>query len=429
MKLNIGIVGLGTVGSGLIELIEKNKNQIKKIYNIELKIIGIHAKSKSKKRSFNKGNYKWFANHLKMIEDSSIQLIVELVGGANGIALDIAKKTLNSGKNLVTANKAMIAIHGNKLIALAEKNKVNISFEASVAGGIPVINVLENSLLADKISKIYGILNGTSNYILTQMLEKKKSFDSVLKNAQALGYAEFDPTDDVSGRDAAYKISILSNLVFSIPSKFSDVEIKGINTIENIDLSMADKLGYSIKLIGLSEKFGTQIIQKVQPCLVLKESIISKVKNELNTIVIEGNLADKIVLTGKGAGKYPTSSAVISDIIDFRKNKKRRLISYKTEKVKSMQKTKLKYSKEKFYIRLKVMDKPGVLADITSLFKKQKISISSMFQMENKKSTAVPLIFMTHNVDNRELVKAIYRIEKLENVKSKAIIIKIEESL
>ena len=429
MKLNIGIIGLGTVGSGLIELIERNKNQIKNKYNIELKIVGIHAKSKSKKRSFNKSNYKWFVDHLKMVEDSSIQLIVELVGGANGIALDVAKKTLNSGKNLVTANKAMIAIHGNKLIALAEKNKVNISFEASVAGGIPIINVLENSLLADKISKIYGILNGTSNYILTQMLEKKKSFDSVLKNAQALGYAEFDPTDDVSGRDTAYKISILSNLVFGVPSKFSDVEIKGINTIENIDLSMADKLGYSIKLIGLSEKSGNLIIQKVQPCLVLKESIISKVKNELNTIVIEGDLADKIVLTGKGAGKYPTSSAVISDIIDFRKNKKRRLISYKKEKVKSMHKTKLKYSKEKFYIRLKVMDKPGVLADITSLFKKQKISISSMFQMENKKSTAVPLIFMTHNVYNRELVKAIYRIEKLKNVKSKATIIKIEESL
>ena len=328
MELNIGIIGLGTVGSGVIESIEKNKNLFLKKYNIKINICGVSAKNKRKKRSFNINRYKWYKNPLDLINNPSIEIIVELIGGDSGLPLDIAIKTLTNKKNLITANKAMMAIHGKKLIDIAFKNSVNINYEASVAGGIPIINMLENSLLSDKVNLIYGILNGTSNYILTQMREKKISFDTALKEAQNLGFAELDPFDDISGNDAAYKLLLLSNLTFGLVSEIKDVYVEGITEIESIDLEMANKLGYSIILLGIAGIKNKLLQLRVHPCLVNNNSIIAKVKNELNTVIIEGDLTDKIVVVGKGAGKNPTASAVLSDIIGYRKIKKRNLFFY-----------------------------------------------------------------------------------------------------
>ena len=429
MVVNIGIIGLGTVGSGVIETIEKNQVLFFKEYKIKLKIVGINAKNKNKKRSFDLKKYKWFNSPIDLAKNSEIDIVVELVGGANGIAFDVAKTALTNKKNLVTANKAMIALHGYQLKRLANKYSVNLNFEASVAGGIPIIRTLESSLLADKITKVYGILNGTCNYILTQMNEKKLSFDQALKSAQRLGYAETNPFDDVSGTDTAYKLLILSSLAFGLNVNLKDIYLEGITDIESIDIEMANKLGYSILLLGISKIKKKVVEYRVHPSLVSQNSMISKVKNELNTVVLDCHLADKTTLIGKGAGKNPTASAVLSDIIDSFKKEKKGLVTSNQNIKKPLKVANIKDRKGKFYVRMGVMDTPGVLADITAFFKRNKISISTMFQLEKKISNYVQLIFVTHQIIEKQLTLSIKKIEKLDKVKTKIKIIRIEENL
>ncbi len=427
-KINLGIIGLGTVGSGVVETLEKKKNYFKKKYNLEINILGIAAKNKNKKRVFNIKKYKWYKNPLEIIDIKNIDVIVELIGGASGLALKIANKTLKEKKHLITANKALLAIHGAKLSELAKKNSVNICYEAAVAGAIPIINVLENRMLSDDISNIYGILNGTCNYILSQMSEKNITFDAALKNSQSAGFAEADPYDDISGNDSAYKLIILTNLIFSTNFKIKDVYLEGITKISNIDLEMADKLGYTILLLGISNIKNKVIQLRVHPCLVSKVSLIAKVKNELNTVILEGDMSGKILLIGKGAGKKPTAASVISDIISFQ-NYKQRKLNYIEGKNLSITGANISNRKGKFYLRIGVLDKPGVLADITSFFKKQKISISNMFQLEKKILGFVQLIFVTHNILEKQLIFTVKKIEKLDKVKTKVNVIRIENSI
>ena len=427
-QLNIGVIGLGTVGSGVIETLERKKNYFKNEYNLKINVLGISAKSKNKKRAFSIKKYKWYDNPLEIVNNKSIDLIVELIGGSSGLALKIAKKTLRAKKHLITANKALLAIHGEKLAELAKKNSVNICFEAAVAGAIPIINVLENRMLSDNISNIYGILNGTCNYILSQMSESKITFETALKNAQNKGFAEADPTDDISGNDTAYKLVILTNLIFSTNFKIKDVYLEGITKVSNIDLEMAEKLGYTILLLGISNIKNKIIQLRTHPCLILKNSLLAKVKNELNSVIIEGDMSGKTLLIGKGAGKKATAASVISDIIGFDNNKKRKFHYIKGKNL-SFSVANMNSRKGKFYLRIEVLDKPGVLADITSFFKKQKISISNMFQLEKKISGYVQLIFVTHNILERQLILTIKKIEKLDKVKTKVNVIRIENSL
>tara|TARA_B100001121_G_scaffold304339_1_gene319721 strand:- start:484 stop:1779 length:1296 start_codon:yes stop_codon:yes gene_type:complete len=427
-QLNIGIIGLGTVGSGVVETLEKKNNYFKRKYNLEINILGISAKNKNKKRAFNVKKYKWYNNPLDIIDIKNIHVIVELIGGSSGLAFKLANKTLREKKHLITANKALLAVHGEKLSELAKKNSVNICFEAAVAGAIPVVNVLENRLLSDDISNLYGILNGTCNFILSQMSEKKITFESALKNAQNAGFAEADPFDDISGNDAAYKLIILTNLVFSTNFKIKDVYLEGITKISNIDLEMGDKLGYTILLLGISNIKNKIIQLRVHPCLVSKNSLLAKVKNELNSVIIEGDMVGKTLLIGKGAGKKPTAASVISDIINF-ENYKQRKLEHKKEKKLSFKVANINKRKGKFYLRIGVLDKPGVLADITSFFKRQKISISNMFQLEKKISGYVQLIFVTHNILERQLTLTVKKIEKLDKVKTKVNVIRIENNI
>ena len=269
-ELNIGVIGLGTVGSGVIETLERKNNYFKNKYNLKINILGISAKSKNKKRDFNVKKYKWYSNPLDIIEIKNIQLIVELIGGSSGISLKIAYKTLREKKYLITANKALLAVHGEKLSTLAKKNSVSICFEAAVAGSIPIINALENRMLSDNITNIYGILNGTCNYILSQMRERKITFENALKDAQNAGFAEADPHDDISGNDTAYKLVILTNLIFSTNFKIKDVYLEGITKLSNIDLEMSEKLGYTILLLGISNIKNKSIRLRVQGCRGLR---------------------------------------------------------------------------------------------------------------------------------------------------------------
>ena len=426
-KIGIGIVGLGTVGSGLIEIIQKNNNSYKSKYNLDFSINGISAKNKKKKRNINIKNYKWFNDPIKMTEFSDIDIIVELVGGSDGLALKLAEKSLINGKYFVTANKALIAKHGIKILDLSIKYNSKFSFEAAVGGGIPIIRLMQNSMIVGKIKSVYGILNGTCNYILTKMRENNLQFNNALKKAQQLGFAEANPEDDINGVDTAYKLAILSNLAFGISTKVSEIFTEGISKIEEIDIKMAEKLGYKIVLLGISNLKNNKVMQRVHPSLVSNNSMISKVNNELNTIIIDDEIADKIMVVGKGAGKKPTSASVMADILNINDENKKKFFVSKSKKANNLSSQDISKREGKFYIRMGVDDKPGVLADITLFFKKQKISIKSMFQLDDKVKNIVPLIFVTHKVTEKKISLVLKKMDALKKIKTKIVLLRIEE--
>ena len=426
-KIGLGIVGLGTVGSGLVEIIEKKNNFFKNQYNLNLSINGISAKSKTKKRSFNVKKYTWYQDALKMINNSEIDIIIELVGGSEGLALELAHQSLRGGKHFVTANKALVAKHGVKILELSNRFDAQFSFEAAVGGGIPIIRLIQNSMIVGKTKNIYGILNGTCNYILTKMRENNLPFKKALKDAQKLGFAESNPHDDVSGIDTAYKLAILSNLAFSFSSKISDIYIEGIANIEEIDIKMSDKLGYSIVLLGISNLKNNRVMQRVHPSLVPANSMIAKVNNELNTIVIDDEFTDKIMIIGKGAGKMPTAASVMSDILNIFDEKKKKVFFTQSKNKNKLISQNIDKREGKFYIRMVVDDKPGVLADITLFFKKQRISIKSMFQLDNKINNVVPLVFVTHKVSEKKIKLVLKKMEVLDIIKTKITLLRIED--
>ena len=426
-KIGIGIVGLGTVGSGLIEIIQKNNNIYKNKYKTDFSINGISAKNRNKKRNVSIKGYKWFDDPVKMTELPNIDIIVELIGGSDGLALKLAKESLKRRKYFVTANKALIAKHGIKIFELSQKYNAKFSFEAAVGGGIPIIRLINNSIIVGKIKNIYGILNGTCNYILTKMRENNLQFNKALKEAQNLGFAEANPKDDINGTDTAYKLAILSNLAFGVNTKVSDIYTEGISKIEEIDIKMAQKLGYKIILLGISNLKNNKVMQRVHPSLVSNNSMISKVDNELNTIIIDDEVADKIMVVGKGAGKRPTAASIMADILNIHDENKKKFFVTKNKKVNSLSSKDISKREGRFYIRMGVDDKPGVLADITLFFKKQKISIKSMFQLDNKIKNIVPLVFVTHKITEHKISLVLKKMKALKKIKTKIVLLRIEE--
>ncbi len=426
-KIGIGIVGLGTVGTGLIEIIRKNKNLYKNKYSVDFSINGISAKNKKKKRTINIKDYKWFNDPLEMIDQSNIDIIVELIGGSDGLALKLALKSLKQRKFFITANKALISKHGTKLSELSNKYNTKFSFEAAVGGGIPVIRIIQNSLIVGKINSIYGILNGTCNYILTKMRENNLQFNKALQQAQQLGFAEANPKDDISGTDTTYKLAILSNLAFGINTKASDIYTEGISKIEEIDIKMAKKIGYKIILLGIANLKNNKVMQRVHPCLVSNNSMISKVDNELNTIIIDDQIADKVMVVGKGAGKKPTAASVMTDILNINDENKKQFFVSQKEKINNYTSQDISKREGRFYIRMGVDDKPGVLADITHFFKKQKISIKSMFQLDDKIKNIVPLIFVTHKITEKKISLVLKKLKSIKKIKTNIVLLRIEE--
>ena len=426
-KIGIGIVGLGTVGTGLIEIIRKNKNLYKNKYSVDFSINGISAKNKKKKRTINIKDYKWFNDPLEMTDQSNIDIIVELIGGSDGLALKLALKSLKQRKFFITANKALISKHGTKLSELSNKYNTKFSFEAAVGGGIPVIRIIQNSLIVGKINSIYGILNGTCNYILTKMRENNLQFNKALQQAQQLGFAEANPKDDISGTDTTYKLAILSNLAFGINTKASDIYTEGISKIEEIDIKMAKKIGYKIILLGIANLKNNKVMQRVHPCLVSNNSMISKVDNELNTIIIDDQIADKVMVVGKGAGKKPTAASVMTDILNINDENKKQFFVSQKEKINNYTSQDISKREGRFYIRMGVDDKPGVLADITHFFKKQKISIKSMFQLDDKIKNIVPLIFVTHKITEKKISLVLKKLKSIKKIKTNIVLLRIEE--
>ena len=424
-NLNIVIAGLGTIGSATIKLIEKNKNIFSKKSGLKINIVGIFAKNKFKTRSFKKNKYKWFDNPIKMIEQKNVDTVVELIGGEKGIAKKICYQTLKSKKNLITANKALLAYEGHKLAKLAEENEVKIGFEASVAGGIPVISTLKRSFNGIKINKITGILNGTSNYILTNMFEEKNEFNTSLKKAQFLGYAEQQSNNDLNGLDTLYKILILSTIAFNKQIDLKKAVHSGIENLTKADVFFADRLGFRIKLLGIGCLEKNKIKLLVSPFLISKKKELSNVNNNLNAIIIDANNDNKTILVGEGAGGDPTSISVISDLINLsNKNENEFMYGITYKGLKKINILNNFLGNNLYFIRAKIYDKPGAIAAITTILKNFGISIKSLFQEQlNKKMFNV--VILTHRCKKNSMDLATIKLNNCHFVKEKTIIIQV----
>ena len=410
-KLNIAIIGLGNIGSFLYKYLHTNKEILSKKNNCIPNIVFVSAKNKKRKRNIKINKKKWLNNYLDATRSKDVDIIVELIGGSEGAAKKLVFEALKNKKHVVTANKALIAKYGNQLSKIAEENKVNLEFEAAVCGGVPIIRSLKEGLIANKISKIYGIFNGTSNYILTSMDKENKNFNDVLLDAKKLGYAESNPLSDLNGDDVAAKLKILSSLCFN---SFIDhnIHIEGIKNIDKVDINNANKLGYKIKLLGVSEIINSKVYQRVHPTLIEKSSYIASIDGVLNAIIVDGKPVGQSIIQGEGAGPEATTSALISDISSILRGNIKFPFSISNKERKKLNYTNISERTFSAYLRFEVLDKPGVLSNITKIFSKNKVSIKRLIQDPSKSKKFASIIIITHHSKDDFINKVIRQIEK-----------------
>lgn len=420
--LKLGILGMGTVASGLVNIIEMNNTKFTKILCKEIKVQKVLVKNIKKKRDINIPQEVYTTDPYEVINDKDVQILVELIGGIDP-ALEYIKAALNNKKHVVTANKALIATHGEELEMLAQKNKVRLMYEASVGGGIPIINTMNESLFANEFDEIVGIINGTTNYILTQMTERGLEFDQAVKEAQDLGFAEADPSSDVDGDDAAFKLAILSTIAFGQSIHMNDVSKEGITKISKEDINYAKELGYNIKLLATALKSENEIELKVHPAFIHSGHPLSTVKNEFNAVLLKGNAVGEIMLYGRGAGSLPTGSAVLGDIITIAKNIDNIVID--SESIKEKKYKIVNKALNRYYIRFEVVDKPGVLGNIANIFGNNNISLASVVQRQKNGNKTAPLVFITHEVERNNIDAALKEIESYKGVTEIASIIMV----
>ena len=429
-KINICIAGLGNVGSALIQSIEENNILFKKKHSLEINILGISANQKNKKRNFNIEKYRWFDNPLDMASLNGCDIIVELIGQEKGISYDLIKLSLNNNKHVVTGNKALISQHGKDLFLLAEKNKLALTFEAAVAGGIPIIKLIKDDISLNKIIKISGILNGTTNYILSKMDEDNLSFDEVLNIAKEKGFtSDHESKLDIGGYDAAHKLTILSTLCYGTSLDFSNNYIQGISDIKIEDINFSKKLGYSIKLISESFINDNEISNFTSPKLINKNNPLANVGDALNAINIESDHLDNLFVEGQGAGGKPTASSVLSDIFYISQNTNFNNLGFDVEKLIKFEKYPLKKIKNRYYLRIMTDDKPGVLSTITNLFTETGISVEKILQLPEsaKSNSPIPILITTHKIQREILTDVINTLEDHEFVKEKITILPIHD--
>ena len=423
-KLNIAIVGLGNIGSYLYKYLKTNKEILSKKNNCVPNITFVSAKNKNKKRNIKINKRKWLKNYLDATKSKNVDIIVELIGGAEGPAKKLVFNALKNKKHVVTANKALIAKYGDQLSKIAEENNVNLEFEAAVCGGVPIIRSLKESLIANKINRVYGIFNGTSNYILSTMDKENKNFNDVLTDAKKLGYAESNPLSDLNGDDVAAKLKILSSLCFN---SFIDhnIHVEGINFIDKLDIDNANELGYKIKLLGVSEIINGKIYQRVHPALIKKSSYIASIDGVLNAVIVDGKPVGQNVIQGEGAGPEATTSALISDISSILRGNIKFPFSISSKERKKLRYQNISERSFSAYLRFEVLDKPGVLSNITNIFSKNKVSIKRLIQNPNKSKKFSSIIVITHNSKDKFLNKIIKQTEKKTYIIKKPKLIRI----
>ena len=426
-KVNIGLVGFGNIGSYFYKILNKNK---KNIFNKTGKIPYIKyisVKNIKKKRNTKIPKDKLIKNYLNLIKKTDVDIIIELIGGSDGAAKKIVFSALKNKKHVITANKSLVSKHGNELAEIAEKSNVNLEYEASVAGGVPIIRSIKEGLIANKINKIYGILNGTTNFILSSMENKNKNFHEILNKAKKLGFAESNPVSDLSGKDSADKLRILSSLAFNKSISNNKILTEGIQNINLTDILYAKKLGYKIKLLSISEIKKNKLMERVHPCLILKNSYIAKIDGVLNAIVVDGLPIGKSVLQGEGAGPGPTSSALISDLCSILKDDTNYPFGVSFKERKNISKFNILNHICSAYLRIEVKDQPGVLSSITNSFARNKISIKNLIQNPNKKNKKASIIIITHENIEKNFNNLISNLSKNKFVLKKPTFIRIEK--
>ncbi len=435
-KTNIGIVGLGTVGTGVAKILTENKDILSRHFDGEVCLKQIAVGDINKRRDIYIDKSIYTSDYKDILNDSSISVVVELMGGVSD-AKDVVIGAINAGKHVVTANKALIFAHGREIFPLARDRGVFVGFEAAVAGGVPVIKTLREGLSANRIDSIYGIINGTANYILSEMTHRGLNFDDVLKTAQELGYAEADPSFDVDGIDAAQKLGILISCAYGADIKLEDIYIEGISNINQIDIKFARELGYAIKLLAIAKNDKGRIEARVHPTMVHSNHPLSSVEDVFNAVFFEGSAVGELMLYGKGAGMMPTASAVVADIVDVIRDmdsnstgRFKNLNGYiggSAAEIKNISELEMPY-----YLRFSVADEPLVLSKISGVLGRHNISISSVLQKGRSLEVdggSVPLVVVTHSAKESELNLALGEIEKESVVVDKVVVIRIENTL
>jgi len=430
--INVGLLGIGTVGGGTFEVLSRNQEEITRRAGRGIVISMVADKDLKRARKLVGKSAKVTDDAFKVVSDPGIDIVVELIGGTR-IARDLVMAAIKNGKHVVTANKALLANYGNEIFAAARKHGVMVAFEAAVAGGIPIIKALREGLTANRIEWIAGIINGTSNFILSEMREKGSSFESVLAEAQRLGYAEADPTFDIEGVDAAHKLTIIAAISFGIPMRFKDAYTEGISKLTAADIRYAEELGYRIKLLGITRRTPKGIELRVHPTLIPARRLIANVEGVMNAILVKGDAVGPTLYYGAGAGAYPTASAVIADLVDVTRmhtaDPENRVphLAFQPDRMSKLPILPMSEVETSYYLRMRVHDKPGVLADITRILAKGAISIDAMVQKEPPKGEAhADIIMLTHQTVEKRIDAAIAAIEKLKVVVGKVTRIRME---
>lgn len=436
--LRLGIAGLGTVGTGLIKLLDHQSNQLAARVGRAIEIVAVSARNREKDRGFDVSRFSWFDDPRELGKCADIDVFVELIGGEDGVAKDAVESALDAGKHVVTANKALLAFHGTELAARAEKQGVALNFEAAVAGGIPIVKSLRESFLGNEVHRVFGILNGTCNYILTKMERDGRGYGEVLKEAQDAGYAEADPTFDVEGYDTAHKLAILTSLCFGTEISFDTIYMEGIATIAPEDIEAADDLGYRIKLLGVAQKTDSGIEQRVHPTMVPKHSAIAEVDGVTNCVAVQTDSAGDIMLIGPGAGGGPTASSVMSDIIDIARGTILPPLIVPAVQLSPYKRARMRSHEGGYYIRLSVLDRPGAFATIAQRMADQEISLESIVQRRPRtalpgidalksRGETLPVVMITHETMEASIRQALAAIETDGQVTSKPQMIRIEK--
>jgi homoserine dehydrogenase len=425
-KVVVGVIGFGTVGSGTAKVLLKNRNLLKKRLGFDIKLKHIADLDLKTDRGIRLPKGVLIKDAMKVINDPEVDIVVELIGGI-GPAKDLIMKSIRRGKHVVTANKALLAEKGNEIFQEASDRGVKVGFEASVAGGIPIIKVIREALVANNILSVYGIINGTANYILSKMTNEGGEFKEALKEAQALGYAEADPTFDVEGVDAAHKLAILASVSFGMPLSYGNVYTEGISGISSMDVQFAGELGYKIKLLAITKRKGYDVEMRVHPTMLPEDSLISKVDGVFNAVFVRGDAVGDTLYYGRGAGDMPTASAVVSDIANISKaiasgaNDSSVYIGDTSMKVKKIDDVLSRY-----YFRVSALDKPGVLSRISGILGENNISIASVLQKARRIGKAVPVVMLTHIAREKDIRRALKKIDRLSIVAEKTKYIRIE---
>jgi homoserine dehydrogenase len=424
--LRLGIAGLGTVGSAVLRLLEQNGALIAQRAGRELQVVAVSARNRQRDRGVAIERYRWYDDPLALAADPEVDLVVELIGGADGPALALCRAALAAAKPVVTANKALLAHHGAELARLAEARAATIGFEAAVAGGVPIVKTFREGLAGNRIRRVYGILNGTCNYILTTMRESGRDFDDVLQEAQALGYAEADPSFDIDGVDAAHKLALLSALAFGCEPAIQAVYTEGIRHVSSLDITFASEMGYRIKLLGVARLTEHGLEQRVHPSMVRIGAPISQVEGVFNAVVAEGDQVGSTLYSGRGAGGGPTASAVVADLADLAKGACPLVFGVPSAQLEVLPIAPMDRHYGAYYFRLMVVDKPGVMADVAACLRDHEVSIEALIQRARNPGEPVPIVLTTHETAEAQMTGALAEIGALEAVLEPPRMIRIE---